>query len=102
MPVRVGGQTFTVRCRADAPAAGRARLSVRPHDLAFVESGAGLPGRVARLVYQGGRYVADVTLDSPSGDDGPTVRVATGEPAPVAVGEAVRVAIRDGWLLPGP
>jgi iron(III) transport system ATP-binding protein len=96
VPLMIAGHRALIRCRPDAPASGPAQVCVRPHDLAFAAEG--LPGRVERLVYQGGRYLADVALDGPSPLQ---LRVVTDEPAPVSVGDHVRVAVRDGWLVPG-
>jgi iron(III) transport system ATP-binding protein len=84
-----------VRCRPDAAAAGDAAVCVRPDDLAL--AAAGMAGRVERLVYQGGHFLADVAL---AGSAPLQVRVHVPEPAPVAAGDAVHVAIRDGWLVP--
>ncbi len=95
-PVSVLGARAGGRGPPLARAGGAAAVCVRAADLAFAAQG--MPGRVTRLVYQGGRFLAEVALEGPGA---PGVRVVTAEPAPVAVGESVRVAIRDGWLLPG-
>jgi iron(III) transport system ATP-binding protein len=96
IPVAIGDCRAVIRCRSDAPSFGPARICVRPQDLAFGSEG--MPGRVERLVYQGGSHLADVVLATPSS---PQVRVQTGEPAPVKAGDAVRVNVADGWLVPG-
>jgi iron(III) transport system ATP-binding protein len=92
--VTVLGRQARVRRPAGAPASGAGKLCVRAHDLAFAESG--VPGRVERLVYRGGGYLADVAVE---GLETP-LRVETTEPAPVVIGQQVCMAIRDGWLLP--
>jgi iron(III) transport system ATP-binding protein len=89
------GRKAAIRRPPGAPPSGAGRLCVRAHDLAFAASG--MPGRVERLVYRGGGYLAEVAVE---GLDAP-LRVETPEPAPVAVGQSVCVAINDGWLLPG-
>jgi iron(III) transport system ATP-binding protein len=102
LPCTVSGETVTVfdkpaniRRPPRAHASGVGKLCVRAHDIAFAE--VGIPGRVERLVYRGGGYLADVVVDGL----GAPLRVETLEPAPVAAGQTVHVAIRDGWLLPG-
>lgn len=94
--VTVLGCKAVVRRPAGASVSGPGQIAVRAHDLAFAQ--AGLPGRVERLVYRGGSYLAEVAVDGL--DQGP-LRVEAGEPAPVAAGDRVHLAIRDGWLLPG-
>jgi iron(III) transport system ATP-binding protein len=93
--VRMLDHAAVVRCQPDAAASGAAAICVRADDLALAP--AGMAGRVQRLVYQGGHFIADVALEGPSPLP---VRVQVAEPAPVAVGDAVHVAIRDGWLVP--
>ncbi len=96
LPVIVGGHRAVIRCRADAPSSGAGKLCVRAQDLTFAAEG--MPGRVERLVYLGGRFIAEVMLDAPLSL---MLRVQTPEPSPVQPGGAVRVAIADGWLTPG-
>jgi iron(III) transport system ATP-binding protein len=94
--VDILGHRAVVRCRPGQPAAGAGDVCVRSHDLVFGADG--IAAEVRRLIYQGGRFLAEVAVSGPS----PLLlRVLTAEPAPVAVGDKVRVAIRDGWLLPG-
>jgi iron(III) transport system ATP-binding protein len=92
--VELMGWKASIRRPPGAPSSGAGKLCVRAHDLAF--AAAGIPGRVERLVYRGGGYLAEVAVD---GLDGP-LRVATQEPAPVTAGQQVHVVVRDGWLLP--
>lgn len=92
--VTVDGRQAHVRHGPDAPEAGAGKLCVRPHDLAFAPEG--LPGHVERLVYRGGGYLAEVAVEGLP----VLLRIETAEPAPVAAGERVHVAIRGGWLLP--
>jgi iron(III) transport system ATP-binding protein len=90
--VAVDGREAVVRA---APTAS-GRLCVREQDLALAEPDAGMPGRIRRLTYQGGRFTAEVAMDRMSA----VLRVQVPEPATVAEGDAVAVVIRDGWLLP--
>ncbi len=92
--VTVLGCEVSVRGRAEAAPSDAGAICVRAHDLAFAD--VGIAGRVERLVYRGGGYLAEVAVDGLSG----SLRVETPEPAPVAVGQEVRIAVRDGWLLP--
>jgi hypothetical protein len=85
-----------VHCRPDAPASGVGAICVRARDLALAADG--FPGRIARLAYQGGRFTAEAALDAPGA---PSLRIELPEPAPVAAGDRIGIAIRDGWLLPG-
>jgi iron(III) transport system ATP-binding protein len=93
--VAVLGRRVVVRKPPGAPPSKAGKLCVRAHDLAFAESG--IPGRVERLVYRGGGYLAEVVVDGLTAP----LRVETPEPAPVVAGQKVHVAIQDGWLLPG-
>jgi iron(III) transport system ATP-binding protein len=99
LPCEVSGTAVTVlghpavaRGRA---ADGEGKLCVRAHDLMLATDG--IPGRVERLVYRGGGYLAEVAVD---GLPVP-LKVETAEPCPVTAGQQVRIAIRDSWLLPG-
>jgi iron(III) transport system ATP-binding protein len=93
--VAVLGWKASVRRPPGAPTSGEGRICIRAHDLAFSDSG--IMGRVERLVYRGGGYQAEVKVE---GSTAP-LRVETADPAPVSVGQRVKLAIRDGWLLPG-
>jgi iron(III) transport system ATP-binding protein len=74
------------------------RLCVRAHDLALTSDPDGLAGRVERVVYQGGRYLIDVAV---AHEPSLKLCVEAADGASVSAGDHVRIAIRDGWLLPG-
>jgi iron(III) transport system ATP-binding protein len=96
--LEVLGQRALVRCPADTPASGTATVCVRAGDLAVAPAGSeGILCRVGRLVYQGGGYMADVT---PEAQGALSLRIALPEPSAHAPGDAVKLVIRDGWLLP--
>ncbi len=60
-------------------------------------SSEGLPARIVSLTYRGGAFRAEAVPDA-----APDIRLSLDlpEPASVAVGDAVHLAIRDGWVLP--
>jgi len=84
-----------LRCAPGEKGGRDGEICLRPGGIAL--SSEGLPARIARLSYRGGAFRAEAVLDAE-----PTVRVALDlpEPAPVGEGDAVRLAIRDGWVLP--
>ena len=62
--------------------------------------GSGAPGigaRVVRSVYQGGHFRIEAQLDHA---DGVLVHLAVAEPCQLAPGDAIRIGIDDGWVLP--
>jgi iron(III) transport system ATP-binding protein len=93
--VELLGAMAEVRCGTPVAAGARVSLCLRPSGLAL--SGDGLPARVTRLVYRGGRFRAEARPDA-----APEVRLAFDlpEPSPVDVGDTVRIGVRDGWILP--
>ncbi|KAB2846918.1 MAG: TOBE domain-containing protein, partial [Hyphomicrobiaceae bacterium] len=99
---RIGVEAFghraVVRCTNGGSPQSAINICVRAGDLALDDHAAdALAGRIKRLIYQGGHFRADVALDA-SPDHCLTLNLA--EPTPLNVGDAIRVALRDGWLVP--
>jgi hypothetical protein len=57
----------------------------------------GIGARVVRVVYQGGHFRVEAQLDHA---EGVLVHLAAAEPCPLAPGDAIRIGIDDGWVLP--
>jgi len=87
------GLRFTPRgVAADGPA----QLCLRPADLWLSDgTGASLAGRVVDCHYRGGVYRLAIRPDA-----APDQLVELDNPTAPAIGTAVRVAVRDGWVLP--
>jgi iron(III) transport system ATP-binding protein len=86
------GMVLPLRCPPGVRA-GPARLCLRPEDLEIADDG--LPATVRRTSYKGGAVAVEaetalgrLQLTLPDG--------AAPEP-----GSAVRIAVRDGWVIPG-
>ncbi|CAN1488207.1 PotA ABC-type spermidine/putrescine transport systems, ATPase components [Rhabdaerophilaceae bacterium] len=97
--VEVLGHRAQVRCsRTHAPPTTM-KLCVRAQDLAVDETCAdALQATITRVVYQGGHFMAQVVLACR-----PDLSLALmlPEPTPFNVGDSLRIAVRDGWLIPG-
>lgn len=97
--VRLLGHVLRVRGTAGP---GMATLCVRPEgmDIAGTD-GAGadfvgaVPARVTDVIYRGGRYEVSARLDG-----APSHIVPLASMSPPQIGEAICIAIRDGWVLP--
>lgn len=72
---------------------GPAQLCVRPGDLALATDG--VPGRVIDCHYRGTVYRVAIRPDATT-----DLVLELDCPTPLALGAAVQVAIRDGWVLP--
>ena len=100
--VTVFGQPAVVRCATGDSSTRPGEICVRAGDIDIVppsqKHGAVLAAHLTRLIYQGGRYRGEATLNaSPE----TTVTLDIPEPAGVSVGEPINLVIRTGWLLPG-
>ncbi len=93
--VELLGTTVSMRCAPQEPGGRRAEVCLRPGGVSL--AGEGLPARIVSLAYRGGAFRAEAELDA-----APGIRLSLDlpEPAPAAMGDAVRLAIRDGWILP--
>jgi len=92
------GLSVRMRCPPAQTPTRAARVCLRAANLAIV--GAGVPGigaRVVRSVYQGGHFRVEAQLDHA---DGVLVHLAAAEPCRLAPGDAIRIGIDDGWVLP--
>jgi len=92
------GLSVRMRCPLAQTPTRAARVCLRAANLAIV--GAGVPGigaRVVRSVYQGGHFRVEAQLDHA---DGVLVHLAAAEPCRLAPGDAIRIGIDDGWVLP--
>jgi iron(III) transport system ATP-binding protein len=92
------GLSVNMRCPLGQSPTRAARVCLRAANLAIV--GAGIPGigaRVVHAVYQGGHFRIEARLDHA---DDVLVHLAVAEPCRLAPGDAVRIGINDGWVLP--
>lgn len=87
-----GGETL-VRTGAGAPTSGAARLALKPESLTIGDEG--FSAKVRRAVFKGAHTLYEV---EPEGAPGVLLPVA--DAARFGIGEVVRVAVKDGWLLP--
>ncbi|SFA48960.1 iron(III) transport system ATP-binding protein [Paracoccus halophilus] len=89
--IRIGGHRIAVPGKV---AQGPAWLCLHARDLSLAAEG--VPARVASTRFEDGYHVADVILDAlPE-----AVPVSVRLDAPARQGDAIRLAIRGGWLLP--
>jgi iron(III) transport system ATP-binding protein len=94
---RVEALGATAEVRHDGAPGAHAALLVRADTTALAGPGEpGIPGRVRRVVYRGDHYAVDVAPDAL-----PEAILALRLRAdPPGEGEAVSLALRDGWLVP--
>jgi iron(III) transport system ATP-binding protein len=95
---RVLGVDTTVRCRTGQRPAANARISLSPRALRVAAADeAGVSARVTRAVYQGGYFQIEAAPLA-----APDVRLLlnVAEDARPRDGEAITVAIDDGWVIP--
>jgi iron(III) transport system ATP-binding protein len=96
--VSLSGLNISMRCPLTQRPARAARACLRAADLTLVgPSISGIGARVVRAVYQGGHFRIEAQLDHA---DGVLVHLAVAEPCQLAPGDAIRIAIDDGWVLP--
>ena len=95
--VDIGGWHVAVRRAAGSVPSGTARVCVRPRDLAIVGPGEpALDATVTRAIYQGGHFRIEArTAIAPD----EVLRCDVAEPSRIQAGDAIRLVIRDGWLL---
>ena len=87
-----GGEVL-VRVSADGPVSGRGLLALKPEGLAIGETG--FSARVRKAVFKGAHTLYDVEPEAMPG-----LVLPVPSERRIAVGEVVRVAVQDGWLLP--
>ncbi len=91
------GEKITLRCAPDAKP-GPAGICLKSNALAILEaSKPGLAGTVRHLVYRGGYSRAEISLDAAPDE---TVSVDVPEGGAMEAGQAVRIGIGDGWVIP--
>ncbi|MGL5446945.1 MAG: TOBE domain-containing protein, partial [Rhabdaerophilum sp.] len=96
--VEIRGYRACVRCKTPIAADKSVKICVRTGDLELAEPGQdGLAARVRRLVYHGGHFQADLTLE---GEEAEQISVLVPEPTNLRPGDSVKISIRDGWLVP--
>ena len=87
-------------CRARGGQCGRAPQAVpacrRSRDDVVLDDERAIPGRVVAAAYQGAVTLLTIR---PDGDERQELRVEHAS-APPAVGAAVAITVRDGWILP--
>ena len=93
--VEIAGHHAIVRA-AEGQAAGPARLCLRPEDLALAAEG--LPARCRRARYQGGEWLVELTID---GQDECELQMLAKPGTVPEPGAEVRLAVGDGWVIPG-
>ncbi len=93
--VRLFGAEAVVRCRP-GQGEGPAPLCLRPEDLEPDPRGP-IAATVVRAAYKGGFVLVEA---EPAEAPGVRLMLRVGGDAQVAPGEALRLAIRDGWVVP--
>jgi iron(III) transport system ATP-binding protein len=92
------GLSVSMRCPLTQTPTRAARVCLRAANLAIVGAGVhGIGARVVRCVYQGGHFRIEAQLDHA---DGVLVHLVAAEPCRLAPGDAIRIGIDDGWVLP--
>jgi iron(III) transport system ATP-binding protein len=95
--VELWGERIAVR--GEGSAGERRSLCLHAEDLVLTSrTGGAIQGRVIAAAYQGA--VTQLTIQ-PDAANAPPLRLDHAS-APPAVGAAVSVAVRDGWIIPGP
>lgn len=92
----VVGSRAQIRCSGTEMPRANARICIRSNDLELVETG-GIPVRVKRSVYRGGGSRIEA---APLARPELHLHFEVRDPARLKEGDEVRVAIRDGWIIP--
>lgn len=90
------GSRAQIRCSGTEMPRANARICIRADDLELVESG-GIPVRVKRSVYRGGGSRIEA---APLARPELHLHFEVRDPAQLKEGDEIRVAIRDGWIIP--
>jgi len=94
----IGGIKIPARAGHGGPHSGKARICLRPGNLALAAPGLpAIEARVSRVVYQGGYFRIEAAAEIASEE---ILRLDVAEPSTIRVGDTVRLAVIDGWLLP--
>ncbi len=90
------GSRAQVRCSGTEMPRANAQLCVRAEDLTLTETG-GIPVRVKRSVYRGGGSRIEA---SPVAKPDIHLHFEVRDPVRLEEGDEVRIAIRNGWIIP--
>ena len=94
----VFGCRTTMRCEPGRPLARVGHACLRESALRIVDGDAGgVRARVRAIVYQGGHFRVDATPDAAADV---AFHFMAGEPSALRVGDAIALAIDDGWMIP--
>jgi len=93
----VFGQRIRMRCAPGTPA-GTATACVRDTALRVTPAD-GIRATITGIVYQGGHFRVEATPDAARTT---TLHLLVPEPSALRVGDAIDVAIDDGWVIPAP
>jgi iron(III) transport system ATP-binding protein len=93
----VFGHRVRMRCRAGAAAAAT-QSCLRESGLRLVDDAtAGVRARISGVIYQGGHFRVEATPDA---DPGVALHLLVAESCAIKRGDAVNIAIDDGWVIP--
>ena len=93
------GHVVRLRCAPGQQPAIRALACLRARDLAIVAPDApGVPARVDRAVYRGGWFRVEAHIE---GAPDRHLHLDVPEPCAFAPGASIRLAVTDGWVIPG-
>ena len=94
----VFGCRTPMRCEPGQPLARVGHACLRESALRIVDADAGgVRARVRAIVYQGGHFRVDATPDAAADV---AFHFMAGEPSALRVGDAIALAIDDGWMIP--
>ncbi|MBP0614115.1 ABC transporter ATP-binding protein [Jiella mangrovi] len=91
--IRLFGGEALVRAGEASPASGPARLALKPEHLAVGE--AGFAATIRKAVFKGAHTLYEIEPEA-----APGVLLPLPSDRRLSIGESVRVAVGDGWLLP--
>lgn len=92
------GTDVRVRCAPGQRSTQNARLCLRPRELRMAVTGElGIDCRVTRAIYQGGYFRIEAKPDCAPDL---TFILHQNDHEPVEVGQAISIAIADGWVIP--
>ena len=92
------GLSACVRAAPDAPTDGAGQVMLRPEDLAFADGSEAdsFPVRLVRRIYAGGHVLLRMVHDA----SGLTFTLGAAESSQLAEGQAARLRVLGGWLIP--
>ncbi|MBC56738.1 MAG: spermidine/putrescine ABC transporter ATP-binding protein [Confluentimicrobium sp.] len=95
------GQTVELRCAPEERVRARGKVSFHPGDLQLVPNDAtpSIAANVTRATYRGA-YLRTEVMAGPKGKVPLSLNIAA--PASLTRGQHIKVALRDGWVIPDP